>query len=105
MKLELSAPQLMLSKGQVVAIPAAEGACVTSEDGVVWITQDGDPRDIVLQAGETACLERATPTLVQAVAPARIRIAERRLPVRGWTAFVRRVRAALGLRGATAAWA
>src|SRR5437868_837008 len=60
MKIELAAPGLMLAKDQVLTLPAPEGACVTSEAGVVWITQDGDPRDIVLGAGETFCLERGT---------------------------------------------
>src|SRR5690349_9068516 len=98
MKIELAAPGLMLSKDQVVAIPSPEGACVTAEAGAVWITQDGDLRDIVLKAGETVCLDRGTPTLVQAFAPARIRIAEPRRHPRGWAAIVRRVRAVLGLR-------
>jgi len=105
MKIELATPELMLAKDQVLALPAAEGACVTSEAGAVWITQDGDPRDIVLHAGETFCLERGTATLVQAFAPARIRIAEPRPQARGWAALVQRVRAALGLRGHAPAWA
>jgi hypothetical protein len=106
MKIELAAPGLMLAKDQVLALPSPEGACVTSEAGVVWITQDGDPRDIVLAAGETFCLERSTPTLVQAFAPARIRIAERSRPkARGLPGLLNSVRGWLGRRAHAAAWA
>jgi len=106
MKIEVAAPALSLAKNQVLALPSAEGACVTSDAGIVWITQDGDPRDIVLAPGETFCLERGTPTLVQAFAPARIRIAEGMRPkARGVAALVQRVRGWLGARGHAAAWA
>ena len=101
MKIELAAPGLMLSANQVLALPEAQGACVTSESGTVWITQDGDPRDIVLQAGETACLEREATTLVQAFSPARIRIAEPRRSPR--LTLLQRLRR--WLRGPAQAWA
>jgi len=105
MKIELAAPGLMLAKDQVLALPAADGACVTSEDGVVWITQDGDPRDVVLTPGDTFCLERDTATLVQAFAPARIRIAEPRPKAHGFAALLRRLRRALARRMHAPAWA
>jgi len=103
MKIEFAAPGLMLAKDQLVALPDPAGACVTSEDGTVWITQDGDPRDIVLNPGETVCLERDTPTLVQAFAAARIRIAEPRSRRQG--SLVQRVRAWWRRSGRAPAWA
>ncbi len=67
---------------------------VASQSGTVWITQDGDPRDIVLAPGESVVLERSTPTIVQAFEPALITIADpaplRRAPsAGGWFSRLR----------------
>jgi len=40
----------------------------------LWITSDGDPRDIVLSAGESHVADRDAPLLVFALEPALLRV-------------------------------
>jgi hypothetical protein len=42
--------------------------------GSLWITSDGDPRDIVLSAGESHVADRDAPLLVFALEPALLRV-------------------------------
>jgi len=94
MKIEFSSSGVLLAKGQTLSLPDAAGVRVGSQSGIVWITQDGDPRDIVLAPGESVVLERSTPTIVQAFEPALITIADpaprRQTPsIGGWLARLR----------------
>jgi len=96
MKIEFSSSGVLLAKDQTLSLPDAAGVRVASQSGTVWITQDGDPRDIVLAPGDSVVLERSTPTIVQAFEPALITIADP-VPVRrtrsigGWLAQLRGV--------------
>ena len=103
MKLELNAPGIVLRKNQVLALDEAQGARLYSEDGIVWVTQDGDVRDIVLKPGESVVLERDTATLVQAFTAARVRIGEPAPRAHGLAALAARVRAAVGIHVPVAA--
>jgi hypothetical protein len=47
-----------LRRGQYVRMHAALGWTVRTLSGTVWITQDNDLRDIMLQAGEAFALDR-----------------------------------------------
>ena len=107
MKIEFSSSGVLLAKDQTLNLPNAAGVRVASQSGTVWITQDGDLRDIVLAPGQSVVLERSTPTLVQAFEPALITIADpvkaaRRHHDGGWLARLRQ--AAERLVG-TPAWA
>ncbi len=96
MKIEFSSSGVLLAKDQTLNLPNAAGVRVASQSGTVWITQDGDLRDIVLAPGQSVVLERSTPTIVQAIEPALITIADP-VPVRrtrsigGWLAQLRGV--------------
>ena len=76
MKIEFSSSGVVMAKDQTLRLPAAAGVRIASQRGTVWITQDGDPRDIVLSAGESVVLERTTSTIVQAIEPAQITMAD-----------------------------
>lgn len=76
MKIEFSASAIVLAKGQFLNLSEAAGGRIVNEGGIVWITQDGDPRDIVLSKGESFVFDRGSPTIVQAFEPALVTIAD-----------------------------
>jgi hypothetical protein len=51
------------------------GARITCERGCVWLTHDGDVRDIVLAAGDSHVVDRDSRLIVFALEPARVRLA------------------------------
>ena len=79
MKIEFPATRITLAADQFVKLDEAVGVRLVSRCGSIWITQDGDSRDIVLEAGDSFVLDRAGPSIVQALGPAVRAIAE---PVR-----------------------
>ncbi|HEU4458507.1 MAG TPA: DUF2917 domain-containing protein [Methylibium sp.] len=56
----------------------AEGAVLECHDGRLWVTQHGDQRDIVLEAGQRFTIERPGRTLVEALRPAVVSLRRRR---------------------------
>jgi Protein of unknown function (DUF2917) len=56
-----------LSRHEVRAFAGHPGLRIASHRGRVWITQDGDPRDVVIDAGESHALDRDGPVYVQAL--------------------------------------
>ncbi|MBE0614983.1 MAG: DUF2917 domain-containing protein [Burkholderiales bacterium] len=67
MRIELNQDGLCMKPGQLLRVHGGAGNAIVCHSGSVWLTQKGDPRDIVLGAGETFVLERRGPTLVQAL--------------------------------------
>jgi hypothetical protein len=55
-----------LERGEVLGIRNARGALVFVESGTVWITQEHDPRDLVVATGDWVRLDRDGTALVQA---------------------------------------
>ena len=56
-----------LPRREILAVAGRKGARIESRRGSVWVTQDGDLRDVVLAAGEVHVLEHDGPVLVQAL--------------------------------------
>ncbi len=56
-----------LSRHEVRAFAGQPGLRIASHRGRVWITQDGDPRDVVIDTGESHALDRDGPVYVQAL--------------------------------------
>jgi hypothetical protein len=68
MKNELSAAARMLGKGRTDRVEQPRGQRVECLAGCLWITQDGDLRDVILEAGEAIVLTRDGTALVSALA-------------------------------------
>lgn len=52
MKLELKAGGLRLERGEVLKVHDGAGSTVCALEGAVWITEDHQPKDIVLEEGQ-----------------------------------------------------
>jgi hypothetical protein len=76
MNLELDQDRLCLQPKQLVKIRGGRGHSVVCQRGSVWVTQQGDPRDIVLTAGEAFTLDRGGVALLQALGPGAISIGQ-----------------------------
>ena len=58
-----------LSRGALLRRNVVDGQVVTVFKGLVWITQDGDPRDVFVAGGESFAVDRPGLALVEAFEP------------------------------------
>ena len=65
---------LRLARDGLLGIDDGRGLRVRVAAGSVWLTQRDDPRDVVLREGESFLIDRAGRTVVQALAPAELRL-------------------------------
>ncbi len=66
-----------LNTGELLDINDGLGFAVECLEGAVWITQSNDPRDIVLEAGESFVLDKPGLALICAAAgPAIVAVAD-----------------------------
>ncbi len=67
----------LIDAGHAVRIDDGEGTEICSLQGIIWITQAGDQRDIILHAGESFRLDRDGLALLVALeGPATARIVD-----------------------------
>lgn len=76
MRLNLKAPVLALEAGQILTLDDAEGLRILARSGTVWITEEGSPNDHIVGPGDTLIVAHPGRTLVQAIHPAWISLAE-----------------------------
>ena len=88
MKLCFEGERFRLAGGQTVGLHDQRGAQIEVLDGDLWVTQEGDRRDVVLHHGERFEVERRGTTVLHALTPAEIRVAPKRR--RAWRARGRR---------------
>ncbi|HZW13628.1 MAG TPA: DUF2917 domain-containing protein [Noviherbaspirillum sp.] len=72
MELKPKGEALLLRHNDYLHIHRAQGWTVTPLSGAVWVTQDGDVRDIVLVAGESFTLDGKGLAMLSAFGEARI---------------------------------
>ena len=71
-----------LGKGQIRHVHGEAGRRVECLSGSIWITQDGDRRDIVLAAGEAFDFDRQGAALLSAFADSRYLLLDACVPQR-----------------------
>lgn len=77
MKLCFEGDRFLLAGGQTVGLQDQQGARVEVLDGDVWVTQEGDRRDLIFGGGDTFRVERRGTTVLHALSPAQLRIQPR----------------------------
>jgi len=65
-----------LAKNSTVAIFQPQGSVVECLEGCVWITLDGDVRDVVIAGGQSFRPDRSRRTLIHALESSRVRVAQ-----------------------------
>lgn len=61
-----------LSAGAMLHIDDGVGQSVVVFKGLLWITQDGDPRDVFVGRGETFTIDRPGRVLIEAMDESRL---------------------------------
>lgn len=69
---DLSPAITKLATGEILRIDDALGNSIVLVQGMVWITQEGDPRDVFLSDGESFVFDQAGIALVQAITDTRL---------------------------------
>ncbi len=69
-------PVHTVDKGAILVVLNPSGKTVTCVRGCLWITQDGDPKDVVIAAGDSYTLDRAGRMLVSALEDSSVMLAE-----------------------------
>jgi hypothetical protein len=72
MEIRLDQTAVKLAEHNTISIVDGKGARIAVTEGSVWITQDHDPRDVMLTAGESFVLDRNGKTIVEALRDAEV---------------------------------
>ena len=67
MDLSQIAASIPLRSGQPLRVQNAFGRRISVLEGHVWVTQDGDPRDVVLSAGDDFVFDRPVDALLSSL--------------------------------------
>ncbi len=66
---------IQLPSNKLVALPKApRNTRIVSVDGVLWVTQEGDEQDYLLNKGESVTLRKGGKVLIQGLTDSRARV-------------------------------
>ena len=68
------ATNLLLTSGKLIVLQDSAGSRVNCMYGQLWITQENDGRDIILEAGQSYTLDRQGKAIIQGMPCARVDI-------------------------------
>ena len=74
---------LNLNRQAIFSVPDAAAVRILCSEGAVWITLDGDPRDVVLQRCQDFTSMEHRRAVVYALQPSRVTVAAVNAPVPG----------------------
>ena len=74
MQVRSNANPMCLGQNQTRSLVDAKGSKISCRTGELWITQDHDIRDIVLEPGESFTLDSEGAVLVSAMAPSSVEL-------------------------------
>ncbi|MEO5883643.1 MAG: DUF2917 domain-containing protein [Caldimonas sp.] len=83
MRNDLMLDSRTLAKGRIRRVHHPLGHRVECVSGTLWVTQDGDLRDIVLSAGESFAFDQRGGALISALDDARFLLLETCAPAAG----------------------
>lgn len=72
--------RIILERGQTLRIRDGKGARLICSRGMLWITQDGDQRDILVGAGASFLIERSGVTVVNGIESSRLIVEAPQIP-------------------------
>lgn len=70
MEVRLSQSRIQLANRQLISLIDAGGARIVARHGSLWVTQDHDLRDMILNEGESFEVTGSGRVIVQALSPA-----------------------------------
>ena len=95
MRICTDAARLALTAGQSASLRDAQGTRIETLSGSLWITQEGEGRDIILGPGEGVTLDRKGKTLVHAFRQSLVLVVESRPGAPGTAWWIRLAHAVL----------
>jgi hypothetical protein len=69
-----TASSIALAHHGTHSIASFQGGCIECTEGCVWLTHDGDCRDVCLQAGQSHVADRDCRLVIYAMAPSAVRL-------------------------------
>ena len=80
MHTDLKLAAISLPRGQLQRMQDARGQLVVCLQGSLWLTQEGDTRDVVLEVGDEVRIDRDGLTLLHALRDARYLLSDPATP-------------------------
>ena len=74
MKLQLKSAELRLKNANLLTLDDSLDVSIDCLEGSLWITQDGDPRDVIVPAGRSFRIDRTSRVMVFATSDASLQI-------------------------------